>query len=87
MATIKARRRPIRDGTERSNEPTCLISPVPSAPTEQLLRETTAWNRDDTAREVCRDCCENSNAAIGRLAIGSGFIAVIAPVTVDIFSL
>jgi hypothetical protein len=32
MATIWARRRPIRDGAARSNKPTCRISHLPSAP-------------------------------------------------------
>jgi hypothetical protein len=34
MAAISARRRPIREGAERSNEVTCRIARIPSAPTE-----------------------------------------------------
>jgi hypothetical protein len=37
MATISARRRPIRDGADRSNEATCRISHFPSAPAEQAF--------------------------------------------------
>jgi hypothetical protein len=34
MATIWAKRRPIRDDAERKNEFTCRISPIPRAPAE-----------------------------------------------------
>jgi len=39
IATIKARRRPIRDGAERSNKLNCRISRIPRAPAEQPFRE------------------------------------------------
>jgi hypothetical protein len=32
MATIRANRRPIRDGVERSNKRNCRMSQLPSAP-------------------------------------------------------
>jgi hypothetical protein len=42
MATISARRRPIRDGAERSNECKCRISQLPSAPAEIIVSRSRA---------------------------------------------
>jgi hypothetical protein len=39
MATIWARRRPIRDRVERSNEPKSRISRIPCAATETIVPE------------------------------------------------
>lgn len=86
MATIKATRRPIRDGTERSNEATCLISPIPSTPAGQCSRETSVKLTDDTGRRTCRDGYKNSNTAIARLTVGSGLVVGLQPGTGEIFS-
>jgi hypothetical protein len=40
MATISLSRRPIRDGAERSNEPNCRMSPIPSAPAGTSVLQT-----------------------------------------------
>jgi hypothetical protein len=85
MATIKARRRPIRDGVERSNERNCRISQVPLAPAEQSLLQA-LLKRNEAARKACRGRAENSNAAIDRRSIHSGIIAAMNPATVE-FSL
>src|ERR1700682_562548 len=42
MATISARRRPIRDGAERNNERKCRISQLPSAPAETIVSRSKA---------------------------------------------
>src|SRR5260370_10531044 len=45
MATIRARRRPIRDGAERSNELNFRISQSPSAPAETIVPRREAQNK------------------------------------------
>src|ERR1700736_3366833 len=45
MATIQARRRPIRDGAERSNELNFRISQSPSAPAETIVPRREAQNK------------------------------------------
>jgi hypothetical protein len=45
MATISARRRPIRDDAERKNEFTCRISPILSAPAETIVSRRKARNQ------------------------------------------
>jgi hypothetical protein len=51
MATIWAKRRPIRDDAERKNEFTCRISPIPRAPAENNRSENTAQNPKMVPRE------------------------------------
>ena len=46
MATISARRRPIRDGAERNNERKCCISQLPSAPAETIVSQSKAHERN-----------------------------------------
>src|ERR1700694_6234544 len=45
MATISARRRPIRDGAERNNERKCRMSQLPSAPAETIVSRSNAQNQ------------------------------------------
>ena len=85
MATIKARRRPTRDGVERSND-RFRISPIPSAHGETFVPRQSAWEKDGPGRRACRWPGENSNASIVRSDDGSGFIAAIRPATIEIFS-
>ena len=42
MATIWAKRRPIRDGADRSNEPNCRISLIPHAPGRTIVLHSRA---------------------------------------------
>jgi hypothetical protein len=42
MATISARRRPIRDGAERNSERKCRMSRLPSAPAETIVSRSKA---------------------------------------------
>jgi hypothetical protein len=86
MATIKARRRPIRDGVERSNERNRRISQIPLAPAENNVARKEALKENGPARAACRGRGENSNAAIGRRSIHSGIIAAIKPARAE-FSL
>jgi hypothetical protein len=87
MATIWAKRRPIRDEAERKNEFTCRISPIPHAPAETSFREQRRMKVNGVARAGCRGRGQNSNAAIVEAAIHSGFIVAIQAATVEIFSL
>jgi hypothetical protein len=43
MATISARRRPIRARVERSNELNCRMSRIPGAAAETLVPESNGW--------------------------------------------
>jgi hypothetical protein len=85
MATSSARRRPIREGAARSNEPTCRISHFPSAPMEQSFHKTGRSLENGPARPTSRDAWENSNARVVGTTIRSGFIAVIDPAADKIF--
>jgi hypothetical protein len=70
MATISATRRPIREGAERSNEVTCRIMPIPSAPGETIVREQ-ALTENGLAEEASRGRGKNSNTASVRVPIHS----------------
>jgi hypothetical protein len=85
MATIWAKRRPIRDGAPRSNERICCISHLPSAPVEQWFQQ---WRTTENglARPTSRDALENSNERIVPVLAGSRFIAGIEPAAGQIFS-
>jgi hypothetical protein len=72
MATIMARRRPIRDGAERSNAFNCRMVPIPLALLERSFR---AHHENGPARVACRGHAENSNARVAGALIHSGFIA------------
>ena len=85
MATISARRRPIRDGAARSNERNCRISSSFRAGGAMVRQQKHRW-KDGTARRKCRDCRENSNARAAQDAPGSEFIAAIGPAAVETFS-
>jgi hypothetical protein len=86
MATISAKRRPIRDGAERSNEFNRCMSPILSALAEPLFREESAELENGPASEECREHGENSNAAIVRRLMHSRFVAATGPAGVE-FSL
>jgi len=77
IATIWDSRRPIRDGAPRSNERSCCISHLPSAPVEQRSNGRTTEN--GLAPRISRDTGENSNERGVGVADGSGFIAAIEP--------
>jgi hypothetical protein len=85
MATIWASRRPIRDGAPRSNERSCCISHLPSAPVEKRSSDGRT-PENGLARLTSRDGSENSNARVVRTPAGSGFIALIEPKAEQIFS-
>jgi hypothetical protein len=86
MATISFSRRPIRDGAERSNELSCRMSPIPSAPAGTNVQQTAPWRETGRAWAVCRGHGENSNAGIAPLQIRGGFIAMIGAGAIKIFS-
>ena len=87
MATIWARRRPIRDGAARSNLLNCRISQGSNRASRnhRSANKSARW-KNGPARPACRDRSENSNASIVRSAPGGGFIAAIGPAAVEIFS-
>ena len=86
MATISARRRPIRDGAARSNERNCRIFSGSFRAGVPMVRQQKHRWKDGTARRKCRDCRENSNARAAQDAPGSEFIAAIGPAAVETFS-
>src|SRR3982074_3596476 len=87
IATIRAIRRPIRDGAERSKELNFRISQSRfCASRNHRSAKGSAEEKDGPAREACRGRGENSNAPIVRAASGSGFVAAAGPATVEIFS-
>jgi hypothetical protein len=86
MATIWAKRRPIRDDAERKNVFTCRISPNSFSASENNRSAKKAHQENGPVRETCRGRSENSNASIVRPLIHSGFIAATRPATVEIFS-
>jgi hypothetical protein len=86
MATIKARRRPIRDGVERSNERNRRISQIPLAPAENNVARKRRSRKMVPLEQPVEGAAKNSNAAIGRRSIHSGIIAAIKPARAE-FSL
>jgi hypothetical protein len=91
MATISDKRRPIRDRVDRSNELNRRISQIPSLrePRPSAIREgqkVSVEQRVDPAPTACRGLPKNSNRAIVRFGRGSGFLAWLCLVTVEIFS-
>src|SRR5450756_1951292 len=86
MATISARRRPIRDGAARSNERNWRIFSGSFRASGPMVRQQEYRWKDGTARRTCRDTSENSNARPVRLAPGSEFIAAMGPAAVETFS-
>jgi hypothetical protein len=87
IATISAKRRPIRDGAERSNEFNRCISPIPSALAEKHCSALkSAERKHGAASEACREHDENSNARVAEALIYRRFIAAIRSVTVETFS-
>ena len=86
MATISARRRPIRDGAARSNERNWRIFSGSFRASGPMVRQQKHRWKDGTARRGCRDGRENSNARPVRDAPGSEFIAAIGPAAVETFS-
>ena len=86
MATISARRRPIRDGAARSNERNCRIFSGSFRASVPMVRQQKHRWKDGTARRGCRDISENSNTRPVRPAPGSGFIAALGPAAVETFS-
>src|SRR5205823_14687963 len=86
MATMSARRRPIRDRVERSNAPNCRIRMSFRASRNKRSANEERGPKNGVVRKVCRWGDENSNAAIVRPLIYSGFIAPFRPATVEIFS-
>ena len=86
MATIKARRRLRRDGVERSNDFNCRIAQFLPRRRKQMFRDNRRKPENGTAEGPCRGRGKNSNAAIARSRLRSGFFAVTGPATVEIFS-
>jgi hypothetical protein len=86
MATIRARRRPIRNGAERNNELIRRMSSIPCcAGRKHSFREQSAGQKHGPAPNACRERRKNSNASFVRPLIHSGFIAAIRPPTLEIF--
>jgi|SRR5215217_372153 hypothetical protein len=86
MATIWARRRPIRDGAVRSNARTCRIFNFPLAPGGTAVPSTGHTRQDGRPGLASRYVWENSNARFVGAVVRSGFIAVICPATGKFFS-
>jgi hypothetical protein len=80
MATIWDSRRPIREDALLSNERTCRIF------SSSICAGGKAHSEDGLTQLSSRYPTENSNGRFVRRPIGSGFIAVIAPATNEIFS-
>src|SRR5260370_38877231 len=86
MATIKARRRRIRDGATRSNEPKRRILQFLLRQRSKHSSEEGAERTSEPVREGCRGRGENSKASIVGSSGHGGFIAAIQPATIEIFS-
>jgi hypothetical protein len=86
MATISAKRRPIRDDAERKNEFTCRILRIPwGGSGKQWFREHNHTGKMAAPRTPVEGAGKNSNAAIAQWLIHSGFVAAIRPGTVELF--
>jgi hypothetical protein len=89
IATSSARRRPIREGAERSNVRICCMTQVPPAPGETVVSRkeaTSAEVRCGAVARMCRGRSKNSNTATASPARGSGFIAATTQAMGEIFS-
>src|SRR5437868_8537697 len=86
MATMSARRRPIRDRVERSNAPNCRIRVSLRAGRNKRSPNEERALKNGAVRKLCRWDDENSNAATVRPLIHSGFITASRSATVEIFS-
>src|SRR5436190_4100338 len=66
IATIWAKRRPIRDGAPRRNERTCCISSSSIGPVGTVVPTTGRTMENGPDRLTSRDVSENSNGRIVR---------------------
>jgi hypothetical protein len=86
IATICAKRRPIRDGAARRNERTCCISSSSIGPGGTVVPPTGRILENGLAPTTSRDVGENSNERVVRRTFGSGLVAAIDPQAKEIFS-
>src|SRR5215210_5106487 len=84
MATICARRRPIRDGVEPSNERRDRMSQVLPRQRKRL-RQKGARSENDSAGQPCRGRGEKSNAPVACPRADSEFIAGMEPAAAEFF--